>query len=248
MASLRTPRAAIKASCARPPEQPVFVISASVLNEIRGTQLQQGLAAGPLSVEVWFDLICPWCLIGKRQLEQALAEFRHLHPQRLVAVHWRSQQLLPDIPPQGLPFREFYLRRLGSVEAVAARQAQVREAASRVELDLDFSAIAVMPNTHAAHALIADAQAQCDAATTDALIEELFAAHFARGMNLDDGELLDALAQSFDIVPSDTVPVFPALASGVPLFVANRVEALSGAQPPQRLLAMLRRVAQVQAG
>ena len=223
------------------------MISDPLLNENRGMQLRQAPAAIPLSLEVWFDLICPWCLIGKRQLEQALAEFRHLHPQRLVAVHWRSQQLLPDIPPQGLPFREFYLRRLGSVEAVAARQAQVREAASRVGLDLDFSAIAVMPNTHAAHALIADAQAQCDAATVDALIEELFAAHFLHGMNLDDGELLDALAQSHDVTPSRAAPTFPPMASGVPLFVANRIEALSGAQPPQRLLAMLLRVAQAEA-
>jgi predicted DsbA family dithiol-disulfide isomerase len=218
-----------------------------VLDEKRGLQLQQGPAATALGVEVWFDLICPWCLIGKRQLEQALAQFRRLHPERSVAVHWRSQQLLPDVPPQGLPFRQFYLRRLGSVEAVSARQAQVRDAASRVGLSLDFSAMAVMPNTRAAHALIADAQAQCDATTVDALIEDLFAAHFMRGMNLDDGELLDALAQVHDITPSREAPRFAPMASGVPLFVANRIEALSGAQPPHRLLAMLLRAAQSEA-
>jgi predicted DsbA family dithiol-disulfide isomerase len=210
-------------------------------------QFPQGLAATPISVEVWFDLICPWCLIGKRQLEQALVEFRHLHPQRPVTVHWRSQQLLPDIPPQGLPFRAFYLRRLGSAGAVATRQAQVRAAASRVGLALDFSTMAVMPNTRAAHALVADAQAQSDAATVDALIEDLFAAHFMRGMNLDDGEFLDALAEGHGITPSQVAPTFPPMASGVPLFVVDQVAAVRGAQPPQRLLAMLLEAAQAQA-
>jgi predicted DsbA family dithiol-disulfide isomerase len=223
------------------------VISDFVWDDKRGMRLEQGSAAIPLSVEVWFDLICPWCLIGKRQLELAVAEFARLHPGRPVSVRWRSQQLLPDVPPQGLPFREFYLRRLGSAEAVAARQAQVREAASTVGLALDFSAIAAMPNTRAAHALIADAQAQCDAATVDALIEDLFAAHFMRGVNLDDGEFLGELARNHGVTPSNAPPGFPPMASGVPLFVAERIEALSGAQSPQRLLAMLLRVAQAQA-
>ena len=219
------------------------MIAAPEVEQMRGAPSRSGAAVAPIRVEVWFDLICPWCLIGKRQLEQALAEFRRLQPGRPVAVHWRSQPLLPDVPPQGLPFREFYLSRLGGAEAVAARQAQVRAAASRVGLELDFSGIALMPNTRAAHGLIADAQAQCDAAAVDALIEELFAAHFMRGMNLDDGELLDALAQGFGIAPSREAPTFESMAAGVPLFVVDRVEALSGAQPPQRLLALLLRVA-----
>ena len=205
---------------------------------------EQDPATIPLVVEVWFDLICPWCLIGKRQLDQALAEFRRLHPERPVAVSWRSQVLLPDIPPQGLPFREFYLRRLGSAEAVAARQAQVRAAASQVGLALDFSRIALMPNTRAAHGLIADARSQCDADAVDALVEELFAAHFMQGMNLDDGAFLDALAQSHGITPSRAVPTIPSRVSGVPLFVGAGIEALSGAQPPLRLLAMLLKMAQ----
>jgi len=204
-----------------------------------GSAVATVATAASLSVEVWFDLICPWCLVGKRQLEQALAEFRRLHPRHEVAVHWRSQPLLPDIPPQGLPFQEFYLRRLGSAETVAARQAQVRAAGSKLGLDFDFSTIALMPNTRAAHALIADAQAQCDAVTVDALVEDLFVAHFMRGLNLDHGEFLDGLARRHGITRSDGAPAFPPMASGVPLFVANRSHALSGAQPPQRLLAMM---------
>ena len=210
-------------------------------------QPRQDVVAKSISLEVWFDLICPWCLIGKRQLEQALAEFGRLHPERPVTLTWRSQPLLPDIPPQGVPFREFYLGRLGSAEAVAARQAQVVAAASRVGLALDFSTIEVMPDTRAAHGLVADAQAQCGADTVDALIEDLFGMHFARGMNLGDGQLLDALAADHGVTRSHAVPAASPGVSGVPLFVADRTEALSGAQEPRRLLAMLLKVAQAPA-
>ena len=195
---------------------------------------------GPLDVEIWFDLICPWCLIGKRQLEEALARYRALHPQRPVRVHWRSQQLLPDVPPQGLPFREFYLARLGSAEAVAARQAQVREAGARAGLTFDFDGIPVMPNTRAAHALVSDAADQAEPAAVDALIEDLFAAHFQRGENLADDALLEAIAEPRGVrrqgVEAEAAPAV----SGVPLFLVNRAVALGGAQPPEQLLALLK--------
>ena len=82
-----------------------------------------------LSVEVSFDLVCPWCLIGKRHLDTALAMLRAQRPDVAVEIAWRSCPLLPRIPPQGVPFTDFYRQRLGSAGAVARRQAQVREAA-----------------------------------------------------------------------------------------------------------------------
>ena len=154
-------------------------------------------------------------------------------------MHWRSQQLLPDVPSQGVPFREFYLARLGSAEAVAARQAQVREAGSRAGLSFDFDGIPVMPNTRAAHALIADATVQQDPAAVDALIEDLFEAHFRRGENLGDDDLLEVIAERHGVqrlrAEADPAPTV----SGVPLFLVNRAVALGGAQPPEQLLALL---------
>lgn len=194
---------------------------------------------GPLNVEVWFDFICPWCLIGKRQLEEALARYRALHPQRPVQVHWRSQQLLPDVPPQGVPFREFYLERLGSAEAVAARQAQVRRAGATVGLDFDFDRIPLMPNTRAAHALLADAAEQCDPAVVDDLVDRLFELHFMRKANLDDDALLEALARHHGIERTRSAPDPEPTVSGVPLFLVNRAVALGGAQPAEQLLALL---------
>ncbi|ARN22812.1 DsbA family oxidoreductase [Piscinibacter gummiphilus] len=194
---------------------------------------------GALDVEVWFDFICPWCLIGKRQLEEALARYRALHPQRPVRVHWRSQQLLPDVPAQGVPFREFYLARLGSAEAVAARQAQVRRAGATVGLDFDFDRIPLMPNTRAAHALLADAAEQCDPAVVDDLVDRLFELHFMRRANLDDDALLEALAQHHGIERTRAEPEPEPTVSGVPLFLVNRTVALGGAQPAEQLLALL---------
>ena len=89
-----------------------------------------------LSIEVYFDFICPWCLIGKRQLDQALAQLRVAQPEVQVAVSWRGVQLLPALPVQGEAFHDFYLRRLGSEQGMSLRQAQVRQAAASVGVDL----------------------------------------------------------------------------------------------------------------
>ena len=106
-----------------------------------------------LSIEVYFDFICPWCLIGKRQLDQALAQLRVAQPEVQVAVSWRGVQLLPALPVQGEAFHDFYLRRLGSEQGMSLRQAQVRQAAASVGVELDFGKIPRMPNTADAHRL-----------------------------------------------------------------------------------------------
>ena len=68
----------------------------------------------PLLVEVAFDFICPWCLIGKRNLERALRALASSRPDVPVRLHWRGVQLLPHLPAEGVPFKEFYAQRLGS--------------------------------------------------------------------------------------------------------------------------------------
>jgi predicted DsbA family dithiol-disulfide isomerase len=79
-----------------------------------------------LTIDASFDLICPWCMIGKQHLTQALAQLRQTDPDVSVRVRRHGLQLLPDLPPEGLPFMDFYVVRQGSPEAVARRQAQVQ--------------------------------------------------------------------------------------------------------------------------
>ena len=205
-----------------------------------------------LAIDVHFDLICPWCLIGKRHLRTAVEQFRHAHPDIDVALNWRSHQLLPDIPAAGIPYQVFYERRLGGPAAVAARRAQVQAAARAAGIELAFERIALMPNTQLAHRLIDCAGEFGGAEQVADLIERLFAAYFMEGRNIGALPVLLAIA---------TEAGFPATAiearlaapgagdrfrarlatanagiSGVPFFVFNDRLAVSGAHPPASLL------------
>src|SRR6187431_2491724 len=134
-----------------------------------------GMSSGPtLSIEVRFDLICPWCLIGKRHLDTALATLRAQQTDVMVDIAWRSYPLMPSIPKEGVPFAAFYRRRLGSPEAVALRQAQVREAARAAGIDIAFDRIEVFPNSMEAHRLVAQAQHQGGSTRASAVIDALF--------------------------------------------------------------------------
>lgn len=204
-----------------------------------------------LSIEVYFDFICPWCLIGKRQLDEALAQLRVERPEVRVDVSWRGVQLLPALPMQGEDFHAFYLRRLGSEQGVRLRQAQVRQAAASVGVELDFDKIPRMPNTADAHRLWQRACQLGSPAQLESLLEWLFACHFLHGGDLGDGATLLGLAEAVGFSPADLVgslqgdgtPFFcdqpEAARQGVPSFVLEKGRVLSGAQPVAQLLAGL---------
>jgi predicted DsbA family dithiol-disulfide isomerase len=196
-----------------------------------------------LHIDVFFDLVCPWCFIGKRQLSKAVARLSEAEPDVQVSLRWHSVQLIPQVPDAGLPYVEFYDRRLGSRSAVQARQAQVKAAAAQAGIDIDFAAIAVFPNTRRAHHLIALAR-RLDAAAVDPLLERLFAAFFQRGEDIGDPETLAAIAAELGLPPDATraaledrspLPESPQV-PGVPFFIFNRATATSGAQPAEVLL------------
>jgi predicted DsbA family dithiol-disulfide isomerase len=204
-----------------------------------------------LKIDVFFDFICPWCLIGKRQLERALAQLSGSHPQVEVELTWHGVQLLPHLPAEGVAFAAFYLERLGSAQAVSMRQAQVLRAANAAGLDLDLSRIALMPNSADAHRLLACAANVGDAAQCEALLERLFAGYFRHGEDLGDSATLLAIAESCGFEPAQLAPALrgdgrpyvapqpDSSAQSVPYFVFNNRLTLSGAQPPQVLYAAM---------
>jgi predicted DsbA family dithiol-disulfide isomerase len=198
----------------------------------------------PLSVEVSFDLVCPWCLIGKRHLDTALGMLHAQHADMAVEITWRSQPLMPDIPQQGLPFASFYLQRLGSADAVALRQAQVREAARAAGVQIAFERIEVFPNTLDAHRLVAQARRQGGSSRAGAVIEALFERYFVRGRNIGDAAVLAEVRAEHGISPSDAADADAPAARGmhgVPYFQFNEAIVVEGAQRPAVLLdAMLR--------
>jgi predicted DsbA family dithiol-disulfide isomerase len=212
-----------------------------------------------LSVEVFFDLVCPWCLIGKRHLETAIAQLRVERPDVVVAVEWRSMPLLPDTPLAGVPYAEFYVKRLGSPEAVAARQAQVQAAALQAGLTLALGHIETFPNTLLAHRVVRFARQEAGAQAAAALIDNLFTRYFLRGEDIGDSRVLRLALLECGIAAPDPVvsPLHPGAqwlpplhdpqepqprgGLGVPHFVFNGGHSLSGAQPPAVLLQAMRR-------
>ncbi len=202
----------------------------------------QNAAAQNIRIDVWFDLICPWCWIGKRHLKDALASFNERHPDVGVEVHWHSVQLIPDVPPQGWPYKLFYEHRLGGPAAVRARQAQVQQAAARAGLHIHYDRLSVFPNTWQAHRLLSLAQQQLPPDPLDALLDDLFKAYFQEGCNLGDVIALNTLAKAHGLdlshieeLETSATWALPANLSGVPFFVFDQTHALSGAQPPEAL-------------
>ena len=202
--------------------------------------------SGHLRIDVFFDFICPWCLIGKRQLERAQDLLRIQQPDVQISTVWHGVQLLPQLPVQGEPFAEFYRKRLGSAEAVGMRQAQVQQAAMAVGVPIDLSRIANMPNTADAHRLLERAGVLGNTAQRDALLERLFAAYFQNGEDIGCRATLIAIACSCgfdadavaDCLLGDASPFegFPGATNGVPGFQFDRRLTMVGAQPAEALL------------
>lgn len=194
-----------------------------------------------LQIDVFFEFICPWCLIGKRQLQAALAQLKRTHADVEVLIRWHGVQLIPQLPIEGVPFEAFYQARLGSEDAVRRRQAQVVQAANAVGVTIDFSRILRMPNTVKAHRLFARALQIGLPEQHDLLLEKLFAAYFHHAEDLTDtavllkiagscGFFLDELQINLDepgqqFISADTG------GHGVPYFIFDGRLALSGAHP-----------------
>lgn len=210
-----------------------------------------------LSIDVSFDLICPWCLIGKRNLEAAIAQLRVELPEVNVEVEWRSFPLIPDTPLGGIPYRQFYIARLGSPEAVAMRQAQVRAAAEAAGLELAFEKIETFPNTILAHRVVQFARQHQGADAASALVEDLFSRYFLQGQDIGDPLVLREALQAChietpgrpDALLRHDLPWLPQLpqesfdggGTGVPHFVLGGKFAVAGAHPPAVLLQAMRR-------
>ncbi|MES1265697.1 MAG: DsbA family oxidoreductase, partial [Variovorax sp.] len=198
---------------------------------------------------------CPWCLIGKRQLDAASSRLAELRPDARLRIVWRSYPLLPDTPAGGLPYQAFYVARLGSPEAVARRRAQVLQAGQAAGVPFAFDRIDVLPNTAAAHARVAQAAAVGTEAQQRRLVDRIFMAYFNQGQDIGDASVLTQLARECGLPADPSIADRDGernqerhpqakvrhLVSGVPFFVFDASLALAGAVSADTLLdAMLR--------
>jgi predicted DsbA family dithiol-disulfide isomerase len=206
-----------------------------------------------MQVEIWSDVVCPWCFVGKRNFEAALARFEHRDE---VEVVWRSFELNPTAPPL---VEGRYVDRLARKYGVDEPQAQamidrMTGTAASVGLEMRFD-IARTGNTFDAHRLLHLARSR---GLQGELKERLFTATFTEGepvgdrealvrlaveVGLDGDEARDALdGDAFaDEVRADEAEATELDITGVPYFVVDRTFALSGAQLPDLLLRVLER-------
>jgi predicted DsbA family dithiol-disulfide isomerase len=202
--------------------------------------------AAPLVVDVVSDVVCPWCFIGKRHLEAALAG---LPDGAAAVVRWHPFELNPDLPAEGVDRRGYLEAKFGGPARAAEIYARVREAGVRAGIAFDFEAIARQPNTREAHRLIAWSQARGDAGP---LVERLFRAYFVEGRFVGDRDTLAALAadtgldadaarawlasgQGADAIEAAEARVRSLGIGGVPFFIFDGKVGLSGAQPPEAI-------------
>jgi predicted DsbA family dithiol-disulfide isomerase len=200
-------------------------------------------------VEIWSDIACPWCYVGKRRFEAALAGFEHD-----VEVVWRSFELDPGAPASR---EESAAEHLSSkygmpVEEARARQAQLAEMAAADGLELHFDRVR-SANTFDAHRLTHLAAAH---GLQDAMVERLQRAHFTDGELLSDHETLARLAAEVGVpdasemlasdrytaeVRDDERTAQEVGITAVPTFVVDRRVAVAGAQQPEVLRQLLER-------
>jgi predicted DsbA family dithiol-disulfide isomerase len=206
-----------------------------------------------MQVEVWSDIVCPWCYIGKRKLETALSRFAHADQ---VEVVWRSFQLDPSIPEghteATLPSLAVKYGR--SVEEMTGQLRRVEEIAAGEGLEYHL-ADGVSGNTLLAHQLL---HLAAERGLGGAMKERLLHAHFEeqRGVfdvdslvplavevGLDEAEVCAALADRryLPAVHEDIETARALGATGVPFFVIDRTYGAAGAQPAEQLLQLLER-------
>ena len=215
---------------------------------------------GAFTVDVVSDVVCPWCYIGKRRLEAALARLAETNPELPVQVRWHPFQLNPDLPAAGISRQSYVETKFGGPRGAGEVYARVGRAGKTVGIDFAFDAIAHQPNTLDAHRLIAWAQ-QRPEGDPDALVERLFRAFFLEGGPIGERDALARLAADAGYDEADaraflaSGEMVSAVAdadrrarelgvSGVPFFIFDGTTAVSGAQEPE---ALLEAIAQAQA-
>ncbi|HEX7091553.1 MAG TPA: DsbA family oxidoreductase [Longimicrobiales bacterium] len=212
-----------------------------------------------MKVEIYSDVVCPWCYIGDRRFARALAAFAGAEQ---VDVAYRPYQLDPDAPAEPIPVRSYLERRFGGrVDGMLGR---VSETARGEGIEVDWDR-ALSVNTLTAHRLLRLAGREHGPAVQHALLEKLFDAHFTRGGNVADHGLLADLAASAGM---DRARVREYLDSGeglletreeleharrigvraVPTFVFDDQYVVEGAQPASVFLRVLEEVASRAAG
>ena len=201
--------------------------------------MQHGMSTS-LRVDIFSDTVCPWCFLGKRRFERALAERPSFQPR----VVWRPFELNPELPPEGVPRREYLAAKFGDPARLAAAEDALIGHGAAVGIAFRFDLIERVPNTRASHLLIAHAARR---GLQGVVKDRIMRAYFEEGCHVGDLEELVRLGVESGLPEHETRAALVLRAgqdgvvaaqrhaallgiTGVPTFVFNGQHSLAGAQ------------------
>ena len=200
-----------------------------------------------MQIDVISDVVCPWCFIGKRNLERALETWHAKYPDETPTVRWHAFQLNPQLPESGVPRKQYLENKFGGPARAKEIYARVSAAGKRVGIDFAFDSIQVQPNTVDAHRLMHYAG---EHGKQDEMAEAIFRRYFVEGADLSSKATLADIAQQAGLNRVEVVTYLAGDADralveeqdrraraigveGVPFFIFNQRLSLSGAQPAE---------------
>ncbi|WP_061242163.1 DsbA family oxidoreductase [Leptospira interrogans] len=207
-------------------------------------------------IAIYSDVVCPWCYIGKKRLEDAISIRKKSHPDDKIEIEWRAFQLNPDLAPEGEDRILHMTRKFGSMDRVKMMVQRVADIANSEDLPFLFEQERHQPNTFLLHALIRKAKEY----GKDSILSEIFfRKFFAEGKNLSDTNIiLESLREAgiqednFYSIKENTILLQEVReeeqkgrelgVSGVPFFVFNEKYAVSGAQESNLFLQVFDRL------
>lgn len=197
-----------------------------------------------MKIDIISDTICPWCFIGKRRLERALAQ----RPQERLEISWRPFQLNPEMPRDGMDRQSYLAAKFGGPDRARHQYGRIEEAGASEGIAFRFDLIRRTPNTVNSHRLVHFAG---EHGLQDAMVESLFRAYFIEGRDIGDREVLEEIAvtaglpaeaaarrflegdaQREEVLAADERARVLGV-SGVPCFIIEGKYAVSGAQSPE---------------
>ena len=200
-----------------------------------------------LNIEIYSDLICPWCYIGKRRMEAGLKLVGKEFTPKII---WRPFQLNPDMPVTGMNRKTYRTKKFGSWERSLAMDAEVAATGKSLGIEFNYDKVLMTPNTMSGHRLLWSAE-QRNQQTP--LTEALFIAYFTDGRDVGRHDVLAEIASETGLpkteagafldsdagtkeVAEEAVKSLRLGLQGVPFFIVNGVPAVTGAQDPQAFL------------
>lgn len=196
-----------------------------------------------MKVMIVSDTICPWCYVGKRRFERALAERTEVKPE----IEWRPFQLNPEMPAEGLDRKAYMRAKFGTDERAEEIYSAIRDAGDGENIPFAFDSISRVPNTIGSHRLISWS---LPSGFQDSVVEGLFRSYFLAGQDIGDIDVLVAVAAAAGLDESEaraylsgeegveqardeSLEAHRLGISGVPCFIFDGKYAVSGAQGPE---------------